>query len=131
SEPDIVVFGKGAGAGYAALGGILIAGRVAEALDAAADGPFLHAQTYGGHAIACAVGRRVLGALRGGERIEERVREKEALLRAALDPLASHPLVQDVRGLGFLWGIALDAGEKVALRVEALCRERGLLIYAG
>ncbi len=130
AEPDIVAFGKGAGAGYAALGGILIAGRVAEVLDAAADGPFLHAQTYGGHAIACAVGRRVLTALHGEERIEERVREKEGLLGAALDPLASHPLVREVRGLGFLRGIALVEG-KLALRVEAACRERGLLIYAG
>ncbi|HMI32438.1 MAG TPA: aminotransferase class III-fold pyridoxal phosphate-dependent enzyme, partial [Candidatus Limnocylindrales bacterium] len=138
--PDIVAFGKGAGAGYAALGGILIAERVAAALDSAADGPFTHAQTYGGHAIACAVGRRVLAALRE-EKIEERVREKETLLREALAPLSAHPHVRAVHGIGFLWGVTLRADRatgapfprelRIAERVEALCREGGLLIFSG
>jgi len=138
--PDIVVFGKGAGAGYAAIGGILISERVAAALDSGHQGPFTHAQTYGAHAIACAVGRRVLGALRE-EKIEERVRSMEGALRAALDPLASHPNVLDVLGLGFLWGLALRAdratsapfprGLRVAERIEALSRDRGLLIFSG
>jgi len=138
--PDIIVFGKGAGAGYAALGGILLADRVAAALDSAADGPFTHAQTYGGHAIACAVGRRVLAALRE-EKIGERVREKEPLLREALAPLAAHQHVREVRGIGFLWGVTLRAdratgapferGLRIAERVGASCRDLGMLVYAG
>ncbi|HEY2924355.1 MAG TPA: aminotransferase class III-fold pyridoxal phosphate-dependent enzyme [Candidatus Eisenbacteria bacterium] len=138
--PDVVAFGKGAGGGYAAIGGVLLAGRVAAALDASTEGPFLHAQTYGGHALACAVGRRLLAALRE-EKIEERVRAKESLLREALDPLSAHPHVRDVRGLGFLWGVELredrETGApfprelRVAERVEASCREKGLLIFAG
>ena len=140
AKPDIVVFGKGAGSGYAALGGILLSSRVAEALDSASGGPFTHAQTYGGHAVACAVGRRVLIAMRE-EKIEERVRSKEVALRDALQPLAAHAHVRDVRGLGFLWGVELRGDRatgspfprelRIAERVEALCRERGLLIYAG
>jgi adenosylmethionine-8-amino-7-oxononanoate aminotransferase len=138
--PDIVVFGKGAGGGYAALGGILIADRVASVTDRAPDGPFRHAQTYGGHAIACAVGRRVLAALRE-ERIEERVRSREGALRGALEPLAGHEHVRDVRGLGFLWGLTLRQDRatgasfpresRIAERVEAACRDRGLLVYGG
>jgi len=137
--PDIVAFGKGAGGGYAAIGGVLLAGRVVAALDTSPEGAF-HAQTYGGHAVACAVGRRVLATL-GEEKIMERVREKESLLRAALDPLAAHPRVREVRGRGFLWGIELQADRgtgapfpralRVAERVEAECRERGLLVFAG
>jgi adenosylmethionine-8-amino-7-oxononanoate aminotransferase len=138
--PDLVVFGKGAGGGYAALGGILIAERVASALDRAPGGPFRHAQTYGGHALACAVGRRVLAALRE-EGIEERVRSMEGALRLALEPLGGHEHVREVRGLGFLWGLALCADRatgapfprslRIAERVEAACRDRGLLIYGG
>lgn len=138
--PDIVVFGKGAGGGYAAIGGILLSQRVASALDLAPGGPFTHVQTYGAHAVACAVGRRVLSALRE-EKLEERVRSMEGALRAALDPLASHPNVLEVRGLGFLWGLVLRAdrgtgapfprGLRVAERIEARCRDRGLLIFSG
>jgi len=140
AAPDIVVFGKGAGGGYAAIGGILLADRVASALDLAPGGPFTHAQTYGAHAVACAVGRRVLSALRE-EKIEQRVRTMEGALRAALEPLAAHPNVLELRGLGFLWGLVLRADRetgapfpralRVAERVEALCRDRGLLIFSG
>jgi len=133
--PDLVAFGKGAGAGYAALGGVLVSGRVAKKMDS-----FRHAQTYGGHAIACAVGRRVLAAYRE-EKIEERVRSLESALRGALEPLAGHEHVREVRGMGFLWGLLLRESRatgaafprelRIAERVEAACRERGLLVYAG
>jgi hypothetical protein len=137
--PDIVAFGKGAGAGYAPVGGVLLTRRVASALDSAPEGPFVHAQTYGGNPVACAVGRRVLAALRE-EKIDARVREKETLLAGALAPLARHPHVREVRGLGFLRGVELQAdrsgtpfprGLAIAERMEAACRERGILIYAG
>jgi len=138
--PDIVVFGKGAGCGYAPLGGILLKDRVAEALEKAPGGRFMHAQTYGAHAVACAVGRRVLAAMRE-EKIEERVRSLEGRLQAAIEPLAGHEIVREVRGLGFLWGILLRAERgsdrpfpralRVAERVEARCREQGLLVFSG
>ena len=138
--PDIVAFGKGAGAGYAPLGGILIKDRVAEALETAPGGRFMHAQTYGAHAVACAVGRRVLTAMRE-EKIEERVRSLEGRLQEALEPLSGHEIVREVRGLGFLWGILLRAERgsdqpfpralRVAERVEARCRENGLLVFSG
>lgn len=137
--PDIVAFGKGAGAGYAPVGGVLLTSRVASALDSAPDGPFVHAQTYGGNPIGCAVGRRVLAALRE-EKIDARVREKETLLASALAPLARHPHVREVRGLGFLRGVELQAdrsgtpfprGLAIAERMEAACREKGVLVYTG
>jgi adenosylmethionine-8-amino-7-oxononanoate aminotransferase len=138
--PDIVVFGKGAGAGYAAIGGVLLAERVARVLDSAPDGPFTHAQTYGGNPVACAVGRQVLAAMRG-EAIYERVRELEGALRDSLARLNRHPHVYETRGMGFLWGLELVADRatgapfpleaRAAGRLEAACRERGLLIYSG
>jgi len=141
AAPDLIVFGKGAGCGYAALGGVILSERVAKALGLSPSSPpFMHAQTYGGHAIACAVGRRVLAAM-AEERIEERVRSLEGRLREALEPLTRHDLVREVRGLGFLWGIMLRAARgtdepfprslRVAERVEARCREKGLLVFSG
>ncbi|HET9251131.1 MAG TPA: aminotransferase class III-fold pyridoxal phosphate-dependent enzyme [Candidatus Eisenbacteria bacterium] len=136
AEPDLVVFGKGAGAGYAPLAGVLIADRILRTLEPE---EFRHVQTYGGNPVAAAVGSRVLDALESGK-LYERVREAEAIYREAFEPLRALDSVFDVRGLGALWGIELaesragapfprEAG--VAERVAAACRERGVLVHAG
>lgn len=128
--PDLVVFGKGAGAGFAPLSGVLVAKPIADALAIGNDAPeggFAHHQTHGGNPIACAVGRRVLAAI-ADERVYESVREMEPAFDRALEPLRAHPRVADVRGLGFLRGVALrDGGARAA--VEA-CRGRGALLHA-
>jgi adenosylmethionine-8-amino-7-oxononanoate aminotransferase len=138
--PDLVVFGKGAGAGFAALGGVLVGDRVARGLDALPAGErFTHHQTYGGNPVACAVGRAVLRAL-WKERLFQRVRALEGDLAAAFGPLASRPPARAPRGLGYLLGVELAEGAeaarpfppaaRVAERVEEACRARGVLVYA-
>lgn len=137
ARPDVIAFGKGAGAGFAPVAGVLIADRVSLALDA--DG-FTHFQTYGGNPIASAVGRRVLEAMAEGK-IYARVRGAEADLEKALRSLLDLPSVCDVRGIGYLWGIELaedrESGrtfpreKRVAERVADDCRERGVLVHAG
>jgi len=135
--PDLVVLGKGAGAGYAPLAGVLIADPIVRALEP--DG-FDHFQTYGGNPIAAAVGRRVLEAM-AEERMNERVCEREGGLETALRSLEALPCVYDIRGMGFLWAVeiveAKETGrpfprERGMSRVIAsACRERGVLVHAG
>ncbi|MGH7680374.1 MAG: aspartate aminotransferase family protein [Candidatus Eiseniibacteriota bacterium] len=137
AKPDLIVFGKGAGAGFAALAGVIVAESVALLLEA---DNFAHFQTYGGNPIACSVGRRVLEAL-AEEKIYERVRETEVDLERALRPLLELPAVSDVRGIGYLWGIELaedrESGRpfarerRVAERIADACREHGVLVHAG
>jgi hypothetical protein len=134
--PDLVVFGKGAGAGYAPLGGVLIADRVLRALEPEG---FRHVQTYGGSPAAAAAGLRVLEVLES-EQIYDRVRHAEETYRETLEPLSNEVEVFDLRGLGALWSVELaeePSGRpfarerRVAERVAAACRERGVLIHAG
>ena len=137
--PHLLVFGKGAGAGYAAIGGVLMAERIVAALDAAVeDGavPFAHHQTYGGNPIACAVGRRVLAALEE-ERVYADVRERETIYA---DARSAHRRagVFDVRGIGALWGVEIAGTDgrpfprahRAAERVGAACEARGVLVHA-
>ena len=133
--PDLVVFGKGAGAGYAPLAGVLVAERVVR--DLGPDG-FAHQQTYGGNPIAAAVGRGVLRAL-FDEGVMAGVLEREPSLEARMRSLEGEAGVFDVRGVGYLWGVELAqdstgtpfAREKdVSGRVREACRERGVLVHA-
>jgi len=140
ATPDLIVFGKGAGAGYAAIGGVLMSERVASALDAAAaDGgvTFAHHQTHGGNPIACAVGRRVLAALED-ERIFAGVREREGTYADAFGVLRGRTGVFDVRGAGALWGVEIAgpggrpflSAHRVADRVRSACEARSVLVHA-
>jgi adenosylmethionine-8-amino-7-oxononanoate aminotransferase len=134
--PDLVVFGKGAGAGYAALAGVLIAERVLRALEP--DG-FRHVQTHGGNPVSAAVGLRVLEAFEE-EAVYEGVRRDEGAYRDALEPLREMPWVFDIRGIGALWGIEITEDgsphpfareRRIAERVGIACRERGILVHSG
>ena len=139
SAPDLVVFGKGASAGFYPLAGVLVSERVAEALEHEEGGGFRHAQSFGGNPIACAVGRKALQAYEE-DGVFERVRRTETEARGALEPLRENESVLDVRGLGFLWGVELASPSEgrpsfprarcVAEKVAAGCRARGVLVHA-
>src|ERR1700732_3167005 len=58
-EPDIVSFAKGVTSGYLPGGGIILSERVHGAiLSAPMDQRYMHAATYSGHPVCCAVGLR-------------------------------------------------------------------------
>jgi putrescine---pyruvate transaminase len=109
-EPDMIVFAKGVTSGYQPLGGVVVSGRVAEPFWSSPSAPvFRHGPTYAGHPAACAAALANLKVLES-ERLVSRGQELERELLAALDPLADHPLVAEVRGgVGTLAAVELNA----------------------
>src|SRR5215831_3188901 len=113
-EPDIVSFAKGVTSGYLPLGGNIVSKRVHDALQAApADQKFMHAATYSGHPVCCAVAMANLDIIEG-EGLVERAATQGARLLAGLETLRDLPQVGDVRGLGLMCGVELvtDRGTK-------------------
>jgi putrescine---pyruvate transaminase len=133
-EPDLVSFAKGVTSGYLPLGGVLASRRVHEAIESApADRRFMHAATYSGHPVCCAVGLRNVEIIES-EGLVGRAAEMGKRLLAGLEELRDLPVVGDVRGLGMMCGVELvtDRATKTpALGLGArLTREsisRGLL----
>ncbi len=126
--PDMLLFAKGVTSGYAPLGGVLVAPSVADRFFApGSEAIFRHGLTYMGHATGCAVARANLDVLET-ENLIARAAELEAVLHRAVQPLADHPLVREVRsGTGFLAGIQLDpevSGDAVSLA----CIDRGVVM---
>lgn len=104
-EPDIITMAKGLTSGYAPLGAMIAGEHLAEPfLDPKES--FLHGFTFGGHPVSCAVAMANLDVLEG-EKIIEGVREHEGEFKAALDTLYDLPIVGDVRGMGYFYGIEL------------------------
>jgi adenosylmethionine-8-amino-7-oxononanoate aminotransferase len=138
--PDIQAVAKGLGGGYAPIGGILVAGRVIEALRQGSGG-FMHGQTYQAHPVACAAALEVQRILRE-EKLVPRVAEAGARLEALLtDRFGNHRFVGDVRGRGLFWALEFvadraarepfDPAQKIADRVKQAGLDRGLAIYPG
>jgi len=104
-QPDMITMAKGLSSGYSPIGGVLVSDRIAEAfLDA--DEAFLHGITFGGHPVSCAVALANLDLMeRDG--LVDRVRTNEDLFRQTLEGLLDLPIVGDVRGMGYFYGIEL------------------------
>ena len=108
-EPDLVSFAKGVTSGYLPLGGVIASKRVHEAIESApADRKFMHAATYSGHPVCCAVGLRNVEIIEN-EGLVERATVMGRRLLAGLEGLRDLPVVGDVRGLGMMCGIELVA----------------------
>jgi adenosylmethionine-8-amino-7-oxononanoate aminotransferase len=112
ARPDMVTFAKGATAGHAPLGGVLMGPRVAEPFTSGV-ATYMHGLTFSGHPLSTAVGVAALDVYER-EGVLANVNDMEPHLRRGLDELRRIPLVGDVRGAGFFWAIELvrDAATK-------------------
>jgi hypothetical protein len=104
-QPDIVTVAKGLTSGYAPLGAMIASDRLMEPfLNAGAS--FQHGFTFAGHPVSCAVALANLDVFEG-EQILQHVQSTEAAFRSALEGLYDLPIVGNVRGAGFFYGIEL------------------------
>ena len=129
--PDLMTMAKGITSGYAPLGAVLVAPRVADRFFAgppAGDAPmFRHGLTYSGHATACAVAEANLDILEE-EALIDRAAKLEPVLAEAVAPLAGHELVEEVRaGAAFMAGVQLRGGVPGEAVAEA-CTASGVLL---
>jgi adenosylmethionine-8-amino-7-oxononanoate aminotransferase len=134
--PDIVTFAKGITSGYVPMGGMGVNRPIAEAIDdAQGKQAWMHAFTYSGHPVSCAVALATLDIIER-EGLVQRAGELGSYLLRSLQTLNTHPHVGDVRGLGLMCAVELvadkstkaefPASEQVGNRVHAATQERGL-----
>jgi adenosylmethionine-8-amino-7-oxononanoate aminotransferase len=104
-EPDMITCAKGLTSGYSPLGAMIASDKLMEPF--LKDGEmFAHGYTFGGHPVSTAVGLRNLEIFEE-EKVLEHVRDNEGAFRATLERLKDLPIVGDVRGDGFFYGIEL------------------------
>jgi adenosylmethionine-8-amino-7-oxononanoate aminotransferase len=104
-QPDIITFAKGVTSGYAPLGGMLTTDELMEPFNEGAK-TFLHGVTFAGHPVSCAVALANLDVFEK-EDLLGNVRANERGFRATLERLGDLPIVGDVRGDGYFYGIEL------------------------
>jgi hypothetical protein len=104
-QPDIITCAKGITSGYSPLGAMIATDRLMEPY-LHGNTSFPHGYTFGGHPVSAAVALANLDIFER-EGINEHVRNKEGQFRATLEKLLDLPMVGDVRGDGFFYGIEL------------------------
>ncbi|SDY04550.1 Adenosylmethionine-8-amino-7-oxononanoate aminotransferase [Amycolatopsis xylanica] len=104
-QPDIITTAKGLTSGYAPLGAVLASDRLMEPFTRGTT-TFMHGSTYGGHPVSCAVALANLDLIER-EDIYGNVLRNESAFRSTLDKLTDLPIVGDIRGAGFFYGIEL------------------------
>ncbi|MPY51854.1 aspartate aminotransferase family protein [Streptomyces acidicola] len=103
--PDMITCAKGMTSGYSPIGACIVSDRLAEPFYQG-DNTFLHGYTFGGHPVSAAVGVANL-ELFEREGLNQHVLDNEAAFRSTLEKLYDLPIVGDVRGNGFFYGIEL------------------------
>jgi adenosylmethionine-8-amino-7-oxononanoate aminotransferase len=104
-QPDMITCAKALTSGYAPMGATLVSDRIYEPFRHGSES-FAHGYTFAGHPVAAAVALENLDVFEE-EGLNARVREKSPAFRAALERLTDLPIVGDVRGEGYFFGIEL------------------------
>ena len=140
--PDMIVFAKGASAGYYPLAGVIISEKIFDVLKNGKKGIFAPGHTYSGTPMAGAVGCSVIEYMQK-HRLIENVQNLSGYLEDQLKTLYSHKIVGDIRGKGFLWGIEFVKNQKtkepfsakqggnIADLISKTAFKNGLILYPG
>jgi adenosylmethionine-8-amino-7-oxononanoate aminotransferase len=102
--PDMTSFAKGVTSGYLPMGGVVVNDRIASTLKHNAP-MFMHGSTFGGHPVSSAVALENI-AIMEREKLLENVHAHEGHFGDELRRMAAdHPIVKEVRGMGFFWAV--------------------------
>lgn len=140
--PDMIVFAKGASAGYYPIGGVIISEKIYEVLRDGKKGIFAPGHTFSGTPMAGAVGVKVIEYMNQNDLIGN-VKRLSRYFMEQLKTLYKHSIVGEVRGKGFMLGIefvknketrepfSFEESGKVANLIAKKAFENGLIIYPG
>jgi adenosylmethionine-8-amino-7-oxononanoate aminotransferase len=104
-QPDIITCAKGLTSGYSPIGAMIATDRIMEPF-LHGDTSFAHGYTFGGHPVSAAVALANLDIFER-ERLNDHVLEAAPGFRQTLEKLTDLPIVGDVRGDGFFYGIEM------------------------
>ncbi|MGA1838686.1 aspartate aminotransferase family protein [Herbiconiux sp. 11R-BC] len=104
-EPDMITCAKAMTSGYSPIGATIINERIYEPFKHGQTA-FYHGYTFGGHPVSAAVALENLDIFEE-EKLNEHVQQNSPIFRQTLEKLLDLPIVGDVRGDGYFFGIEL------------------------
>jgi adenosylmethionine-8-amino-7-oxononanoate aminotransferase len=103
--PDMITCAKGMTSGYSPIGAMIASDRLFEPFNDGAT-MFPHGYTFGGHPVSAAVGLANLDIFER-EGLNDHVKTNAPAFRDTLEKLYDLPIVGDIRGEGYFYGVEL------------------------
>ncbi|MCW8916972.1 MAG: aspartate aminotransferase family protein [Magnetovibrio sp.] len=136
--PDLIATAKGLGAGYQAIGALIVSNKIFETL-LNGTGFFQHGHTYMGHATACAAANAVLDVIEKDKLLDNIQAQGATLTHLLHEHFIDHPNVGDIRGRGLFQAIELvqdrdsktpfDPNLKLHSHIKRQAMERHMMCY--
>ncbi len=104
-QPDIITCAKGMTSGYSPIGAMIASDRLFEPFKSGTTS-YMHGYTFGGHPVSSAVALANLDIFER-EGLVDHVQQNAPAFRSTLEKLLDIPIVGDVRGHGYFYGIEL------------------------
>jgi adenosylmethionine-8-amino-7-oxononanoate aminotransferase len=104
-QPDIITCAKGMTSGYSPIGAMIASDRLFEPFKTGTNA-YAHGYTFGGHPVSSAVALANLDIFER-EGLVDHVQQNAPGFRSTLEKLLDIPIVGDVRGHGYFYGIEL------------------------
>jgi ornithine--oxo-acid transaminase len=104
-EPDIITLSKALSGGYVPLGAMMTTEKVFASVYGSMEDALKHSSTFGRNQLAMVAGLATLATFDDEQIVARAERNGNALLDGLRALAERYPLIQDVRGLGFMIGI--------------------------
>src|SRR3954451_3289728 len=115
-EPDMVCLAKALSGGFVPCGAVLVSRAVMDRVFDSMERGVRHGSTFGGNDLAAAAGLATLEVLEREGLVEHAARMGDVLLDLTKPLAERYEVVREVRGLGLMWAIELQAPRGAAAR---------------
>lgn len=138
--PDIITVSKGLGAGYNNVGALIANEKIFDTIMIKGSGSMKNGHTYAGNPLSAGIALKVLEIIERDKLIDN-INNLQGYLETRLEELYKHPIVGDIRGKGFMYGLELvkdketkepfDRDVNIATKVTEYALEEGISNYYG
>lgn len=138
--PDIITVSKGLGAGYNNVGAAIASRKIFDTIMIKGSGSMRNGHTYAGNPLSAGIALKVLEIVERDKLIDNII-NLEGYLVKRVEELYKHPIVGEIRGKGFMYGLELvkdkeskepfERDVNISTKVTEYALEEGISNYYG